>query len=93
MFDIRALSLAFGSASAIMALIALLIFGGVAGLGGVLPEVFSGASGFWAGLLTVIGAFIQGAITGAIIGAVYNRSEEADWTESVESDRGATAAV
>ncbi|KKW30837.1 MAG: hypothetical protein UY72_C0002G0012 [Candidatus Uhrbacteria bacterium GW2011_GWD2_52_7] len=93
MFDIRALSLAFGSASAVIAIIALLIFGGVAGLGGALPEMFSGASGFWAGVLTVIGAFIQGAISGAIIGSVYNRSEEADWSESVESDRGTAAAV
>lgn len=93
MFDIRALSLAFGSASAIMAIIALLIFGGVAGLGDVLPGVFSGASAFWAGVLTVIGAFIQGAISGAIIGSVYNRSEEADWSESVESDGGASAAA
>ncbi|MCR4311730.1 MAG: hypothetical protein NUV56_00435 [Candidatus Uhrbacteria bacterium] len=93
--DTRALSLAFGTASAVVSLLALILFGTTVGLSGMVGQAVDGATAFWVGVLTIVGAFIQGAIMGAIIGAIYNRYQQAEWSESedVETDRGVGAAA
>lgn len=88
MLDIRALSLGFGIASAVVTLIALVFFGGAVGISDMLQTTTSGLTSFWVGLLAVVASFIQGLISGAIVGWVYNRLEAGEWTE-VDETRGA----
>lgn len=91
--NVKALSLAVGTAFAVMTLILSIIFGGtVAALVNV-PETWQGGGAVAAAIVAVIAAFLEGVIMGAIAGWVYNASVTEGEEVMAPSDRQARGAA
>ena len=86
--NVKSLSLAVGTAFAVVTLLMSLIFGGTLATLVDVPAALEGGGAVAAAIVAIIVAFLEGAIMGAIGGWVYNATvTEEEW---VSGSRTAT---
>ncbi len=85
MFNIKALSLTSGLIFALLALLSMLILGPVLSQQPNFPSINAGTA-FLSALATIILAFVEGTVLGAIFGGIYNALERQDATTYTRED-------